>query len=202
MRWSVCFISVLLLMWPTRGCAQFVIQNAGNMGVLSAGAGLDYGRHRQWETYLLMGYIPKHQSSRGKLTMTLKQNYIPWSINMSRLLPAATSQQAEHWSIEPLTASIYLNTIFGNEFWMTEPDRYPDGYYGSINSRLRLNIALGQRVTWHIPRKSGKRSRSISLFYEVSTCDLYLSAKFEDGSIPLKDIIGLSVGLKLDLSHE
>lgn len=37
----------------------FVVQNAGNMGVLSIGTGWSYGHHH-WETQLLWGYIPKH----------------------------------------------------------------------------------------------------------------------------------------------
>ena len=85
--------------WAALIPTQFVIQNAGNMGVISAGIGWHYGKQRQWETHLLWGYIPKHQSTRGKLTMTLKENYIPWSIDLKR-----------GWSIEPLSASIYLNT--------------------------------------------------------------------------------------------
>ena len=60
--------------WAALIPTQFIIQNAGNMGVVSAGLGWDYGNRRQWETDLLFGYIPAHQSTRGKLTMTLKQN--------------------------------------------------------------------------------------------------------------------------------
>ena len=119
--------------WAALIPTQFVIQNAGNMGVISAGIGWHYGKYRQWETHLLWGYIPKHQSTRGKLTMTLKENYIPWSIDLKR-----------GWSIEPLSASIYLNTVYGHEFWKSQPNRYPDDYYQFMSTKFRLNIALGQ----------------------------------------------------------
>ncbi len=119
--------------WAALIPTQFVIQNAGNMGVISAGIGWHYGKQRQWETHLLWGYIPKHQSTRGKLTMTLKENYIPWSIDLKR-----------GWSIEPLSASIYLNTVYGHEFWKSQPNRYPDDYYQFMSTKFRLNIALGQ----------------------------------------------------------
>lgn len=172
--------------WAALIPTQFVIQNAGNMGVISAGIGWHYGKYRQWETHLLWGYIPKHQSTRGKLTMTLKENYIPWSIDLKR-----------GWSIEPLSASIYLNTVYGHEFWKSQPNRYPDDYYQFMSTKFRLNIALGQQITWQIPTEKRRRHQSITLFYELSTCDLYIRSKVLEHSIPLKDIVGLSIGVKL-----
>ena len=174
--------------WAALIPTQFVIQNAGNMGMVSAGIGWHYGKRRQWETHLLWGYIPKHESTRGKLTMTLKENYIPWSIDLKR-----------GWSIEPLSASIYLNTntVYGHEFWKSQPNRYPDDYYQFMSTKFRLNIALGQQITWQIPTEKRRRHQSVTLFYEVSTCDLYIRAKVLEHSIPLKDIIGLSIGVKL-----
>lgn len=182
--------------WAALIPMQLVIQNAGNMGAISAGIGWNYGKRKQWETDLLFGYIPKHQSSRGKLTTTLKENYIPWSINLANIFPNATDKITHQMSIEPLTASIYLNTVYGHEFWKSQPGRYPDKYYEFMSTKFRLNIALGQRVTFQIPKSKRWRSKSISLFYEISTCDLYIRAKFQDGSIPLKDMLGMSIGIK------
>ena len=39
--------------------------------------------------------------------------------------------------------------------------------------------------------------KSMSLFYEISTCDLYIRNKIEDSYLPLKDMIGLSIGIKI-----
>lgn len=171
--------------WAALIPTHFVIQNAGNMGALSAGIGWDYGNRKQWETDLLVGYIPKHQSSRAKMTMTLKENYLPWSISLKR-----------GWSIEPLSASVYINTVYGDEFWKSQPGRYPSKYYNFMSTKFRLNIAVGQRATLQIPQNKRWRSKSISLFYEVGTCDLYLRAKYFDRNVPLKDVLGLSIGLK------
>lgn len=179
--------------WAALIPTQFVIQNAGNMGVLSAGIGWNYGKRQQWETDLLVGFIPKHQSTRSKVTFTLKENYIPWSIALDH---STTKKNAGLWSVEPLTASIYLNTVYGHEFWKSQPSRYPDKYYEFMSTKFRLNIALGQRVTFQIPQSKRRRNKSVSLFYEVSSCDLYIRSKFQDGSVPLKDILGLSFGLK------
>ena len=171
--------------WASLIPNQLVIQNAGNMGILSAGTGWGYGR-QHWETHLLWGYIPAHQSTRGKLTMTVKENYLPWSIDLKH-----------GWAVEPLSASVYLNTIYGHEFWKSQPGRYPDKYYEFMSTKFRLNAALGQRISWEIPSNRRKYAKSVTLFYEVSSCDLYIRAKFQDGSVPLKDILGLSIGVKL-----
>lgn len=114
---------------PTHTKVQF----AGNMGLLSFGTGWDYGKKNQWETDVFLGFIPKYDSKRTKVTMTLKQNYMPWSLNLGR-----------GFSTEPLTCGIYFNTVFGNEFWVHEPDRYPKGYYG-FSSKIRSHIFLGQQ---------------------------------------------------------
>ena len=182
--------------WASLIPNQFVIQNAGNMGVLSVGTGWGYG-HGHWETHLLFGYIPKRQSTRGKLTMTLKENYIPWNLLLSAPQNESDDFLKRGWTLNPLTASIYVNTVYGHEFWKSQPGRYPAKYYEFMSTKFRLNVAFGQRITWEIPRNRRKYAKSISLFYEVSSCDLYIRAKFQDSSIPLKDIIGLSLGVKL-----
>lgn len=180
--------------WAALIPTQVVIQKAGNMGLYSVGMGWDYGRHEQWETDLLVGYIPKHNSTRGKLTMTLKENYIPWSITLT---PQSAYKKNGRWSLEPFTSSIYINTVFGHEFWKSQPSQYPDGYYQLLSTRFRLNMAFGQRVTFEIPNKKRSFSKSISFFYEVGTCDLYVRAMFQDSSVKLKNVLGLSIGMKL-----
>lgn len=172
--------------WESLIPKHIVIQNAGNMGALSVGTGWDYGKNKQWETQLLFGYVPKHQTPRAKLTMTVKENYVPFNINLNNA-----------FYVSPLTASIYINTIYGHEFWKSQPDRYPKGYYDFMSTKFRINIAVGQRITWRIPYDKRRNSKSISLFYEVSTCDLYIRSKIVDGNVPLKDILGLSLGIKM-----
>lgn len=178
--------------WASLIPTHFVIQNAGNMGVISLGVGWSYGKNRKWETELLFGYIPRHDSSRGKLTTTLKGNYIPWRIDLNpSSAPADT-----HWKFEPLTVSLYLNTVYGHEFWKSQPSRYPDKYYEFMSTKFRLNLALGQRITLKIPENKRKLHNRISLFYEVGTCDLYIRSLFQGQDVSIGDILGLSIGMK------
>lgn len=163
------------------------IQFAGNMGLISFGTGWDYGKRNQWETDIFFGILPKFQSKRTKLTFTLKQNYMPWSINLGKQL-----------SVEPLSCGMYLNTVFGDEFWVNEPDRYPEGYYG-FSSKVRIHIFLGQRITYDIDPKRRFTAKEITFFYELSTSDLYVVSAFNNKYLKPKDYLSLSFGIKLQL---
>lgn len=164
------------------------IQFAGNMGLISLGTGWDYGKHNQWETDLFLGILPKYESKRTKLTLTLKQNYMPWSLQISE----------SRFSVEPLSCGMYLNTVFGEEFWVNEPDRYPKGYYG-FSSKIRIHVFMGQRVTYDIDPKRRFTAKAITFFYELSTCDLYVISAFTNKYLKPKDYLSLSFGLKLQL---
>ena len=165
---------------PTHSKIQF----AGNMGLLSFGTGWDYGKHNQWETDLLLGFLPKYSSKKAKITMTLKQNYMPWSLDLGK-----------GFSTEPLSCGLYLNTVFGDQFWVHEPDRYPKGYYG-FSSKVRIHIYLGQRLTYEIDPRRRFLAKSVTLFYELSTCDLYLISAVTNNYLRPRDYLSLSFGLK------
>lgn len=170
--------------WEKLIPTQTKIQYAGGMGLLSAGIGWDYGKHSQWESDVFLGFIPKYDSKRAKTTITLKQSYIPWSLNIKN-----------GFSIEPLSCGLYFNSVFGDEFWVREPDRYPKGYYG-FSTKIRTHIFLGQRFTYLINPEKRYRSKSISLFYELNTCDLYLISAITNNYLRPRDYLGLSFGLK------
>lgn len=168
---------------PTHTKVQF----AGNMGLLSFGTGWDYGKKNQWETDIFLGFIPKYDSKRAKITMTVKQNYMPWSLHLGK-----------GFSTEPLTCGFYFNTVFGDEFWVHEPDRYPKGYY-NFSSKVRSHIFLGQRLTYDIDPHQRYRAKAITVFYELSTCDLYLISAVTNHYLRPRDYLSLSFGVKLQL---
>lgn len=169
---------------PTHTKLQF----AGNMGLFSIGTGWDYGRRNQWETDLLVGFVPKYQSDKAKVTFTVKQNYIPWSLQIKQ----------SRFSVEPLTCGLYFNTVFGDDFWVSEPDRYPKGYYG-FSSKIRTHVFLGQRLTYDIDPQHRFTAKAITVFYEISTCDLYIVSAFTNHYLKPKDYLSLSFGVKLQL---
>lgn len=114
-------------------------------------------------------------------------DYLPWSFNLGK-----------GFSTEPLSCGMYFNTVFGNEFWVHEPDRYPKGYYG-FSSKLRAHVFLGQRFTYDIDPQQRHTAKAITFFYELSTCDLYLISAVTNGYLRPRDYLSLSFGLKLQL---
>lgn len=141
----------------------------------------------QWETQILWGFIPRYSSSHVHLTNTLKQNYIPWSVSFNNVV-----------SLEPLLSSVYLNTVYGHEFWRSQPGRYPDKYYEALSTKFRLNVAVGQQLTFSFnPEKT--YFKRVKLFYEIGSCDLYIRSLFMGTDISFWDILGLSLGIKLEM---
>jgi len=173
-------------LWKSLMPTYSKIQYAGGMGLLNFGMGWSYGKRDQWETDVFLGFIPKYSSDNTKITMTLKQNFIPWR-----------KQLNESVAFEPLECGLYFNTVFSDEFWTSEPDRYPKGYYG-FSTRVRTHIFLGQRWKFTIPDKKRIFAKSITAFYEISTCDLYIVSAFIN-NLGIDDYLRLSFGLKFDI---
>lgn len=173
--------------WQCLIPSYYKIQYAGNMGLLSFGTGWAYGKNRQWETDLFIGFIPKYESDKVKVTLTVKQNFIPWKLDVGK-----------YFSFEPLACGIYLNTILSNQFWVRQPERYPKGYYW-FATKLRPNIYIGQRFTFNISPDKRFIAKAITVFYEISTCDYYILSHIGNSGYPLHDLISLSFGVKFQI---
>jgi hypothetical protein len=167
---------------PTHIKAQY----AGGMGFLSLGYGWDYGRKCQWETDMLVGVLPKGYADHTHITLTLKQNYIPWSIRC-----------CERFAIEPFSCGLYLSIISGQDYWMHEPIRYPHRDYYRFSSRLRAFLYAGQRITCYT--RGNSLLQSVTLYYELSANDLDIVSKCTNHSLKLSDITYFSAGLRFQL---
>lgn len=161
------------------------VQYAGSMGLFSLGVGWDYGRKKQWESEFMFGLIPRFSSNKAKVTFTLKQNYAPWEVSLGG-----------KWWLEPLVTGLYMNTVLSDEFWVKEPERYPSNYY-KFSTRIRFHVFEGQRVAIDLGPHSP--FRRITMFYELSTCDLYLISKATNKYVKVWDILSLSFGVKLHI---
>ncbi|MBC5622062.1 MULTISPECIES: hypothetical protein [Butyricimonas] len=161
------------------------LQFAGSIGLLSAGMGWDYGRQRQWETEFMFGFVPGFSSNKTKVTLTLKQNYVPWEVSLGK-----------NWVLEPLETGLFVNTVLASDFWVKEPEKYPNNYY-KFSTRVRFHAFLGQRIALNM--KENFPFRRITVYYELSTCDLYLISKFTNQYVKMVDILSLSFGLKFHI---
>lgn len=139
--------------WQSFIPTHLKLQYAGSMGFLSIGTGWDYGKKKQWETDLIVGYVPPAASDKAKVTFTVKQNYIPWKIPLRN----------DKFFFEPLTTGLYVNTISGRDFWSTEPEHYPNGYY-NMSTKVRFHIFLGERFTYRVPPERRWYFKEITFF--------------------------------------
>lgn len=166
---------------------QTTMQFAGSIGAYAIGLGWHYGRKQQWETELLFGYVPKKNGGEEHFTFTAKQRYVPWRLPLS-----------SRWAVEPLTTGFFINSIFGEGFWDKEPSKYTHGYYG-FSTKIRYNIFVGQRVVYNIPTRHRRFNRSITFYYELSTCDLYVVSAVPNKNVGLGDILSLALGVKMEM---
>ena len=171
----------------SRGLARIAphavrVQTAGNMGMVALGPTWLYGKNHQWETSILLGYTPKQHNAKSLTTLTLKEDFTPWSIGKNKV------------KFQPLSAGTYLNIALGNDFWDKQPKRYPKGYYW-FSTRLRPNFYLGERLRINNPVKP---FAAASIFYEISTCDYYLIQGVKNHWVTPDKYLTLSLGLQLE----
>lgn len=164
------------------------IQFAGNMGMFSAGPCWIYGREH-WETALLFGFVPRHQARHGMMTMTIKEDYIPWSIHFHG--------KRRDIDFQPLATGIYFNTVFDHKFWTKQPDRYPKGYYW-FSTRMRPNIYIGERLKLHIPYQRRRFGCAVSLFYEISASDFDIIQQVQNSYLTPGKYLTLSLGIQVE----
>lgn len=170
--------------WHSLTPRRVVVQYAGGIGLFSAGLGWMYGKNNSWETDCMLGYVPPYSTGRGKLTFTARETYVPFNFKVYGDV-----------SYQPLAVAMYFNVITGHEFWMSEPVRYPNKYYG-FSSGVRAGISLGQRFRFQIPEAKRRRFREVVFYYDFNACDLDIASFSTNRYVSLWDIINISLGLK------
>jgi hypothetical protein len=160
------------------------LQYAGGMGLLSAGAGWEYGGKKRLETDMFIGFLPRYSTDKIKWTFTLKEIYTPWIITLKK-----------NFLLEPLSFGLYANVVLNEQFWLAEPDKYPDWYY-AFSTKLRFHVFLGQRVRYRFPPDKRFIWESIALFYELSSNDLYIVSAVTNRHLKPDDYLRLSFGIK------
>lgn len=175
-------------LWARLTPQYLKVQYAGSIGLISIGTGWDYGKRDRWETDVLLGFTPKYEDKRIKVTLTLREQFTPWSIPLKR---------APRWSIEPLTCGLFMSTTFDKRFWAHEPGRYPSGYYG-FSTKIRFNLFLGQQCTVNIAQRKALH-RAVSFYYQLSISELNLVSAWGNSYLRPSDYLSLAFGLKLHL---
>lgn len=163
-----------------------IVQWAGNIGFLSAGIGWDYGKNDQWETHMLLGYLPSFVMSDDMLSFSLRENLLPWQVNLS-----------ERYSFTPAVFSLTANTVLNHEFWYREKKINGEDSYYRFSSKFRIHLGFSSRINLKIPESKRQLGESLSLYYELSTYDLaIISALSNRKEHRIQDIVALGVGVQ------
>lgn len=163
--------------------SSYLTQVAGGVGLVSVGAGWDYGKNDRWATDVLIGFVPKYDTDRAKITFTVRQGLTPWSLRLN-----------QSFEYQPLRTGLYLSTTAGNQFWFENPDKYPGNYY-TFSTKLRSYIYVGQSFSYTLPRHFGK-FRLVDFYYDVHASDMMVISRIQNRTLAGFDYMGLALGLK------
>ena len=163
--------------------SNYILQAAGGIGLISAGFGWDYSKNKRWSTDILVGFVPKYETDNIKLTLTLKQTYSPFRLELNK-----------SFDFHPLRLGLYASTTSGRQFWFSEPDKYPSNYY-TFSTKLRFNIFLGQDFDYKLPFNDFYFDW-IKLYYDVHASDFNLIARIQNQYLKNLRYVSLAIGAK------
>jgi len=159
------------------------LQYAGGIGFMSIGVGYTLFKNRL-DVTMFYGYVPKVFSITNlhSISLQLTGKLLKFDIN-------------ENIQILPLNFGWYAHHTFGEEFWITLPDKYSKGYYWWSPGR-NAGIFIGGEIKTKL--FASKMPASGTAFYaRIGSRGLYLASKFGNSSIPLKDILELGFGIAI-----
>lgn len=170
---------------------MITFQYAGNIAWCSVGVGWESLSKRSL-TEALIGYVPSHHATQSLTTVTLRQYYTPWEVEIP--LPFITKGNL---NFRPLTAGILVNAVlFDGDFWMREPTSHYGGEYYRFTTRVRLAFSLGQRLTYEFPEHWKGWGESAELYYDFSANELSIISAVPNQRISISDILSLGFGAR------
>jgi len=167
----------LIRLLPDHLNAQF----AGGIGFVSVGAGYETRNHR-WHGDFYYGYVPESVGGIEIHSVTAK---LTWA--------AASSQLRKDVRVDWVTAGVLANYVFGKQYFLFDPDRYPYSYYG-FPTAAHIGMSVGSAV-YH-----GR----FGLYYELGTTDRFVVSYIRNThSLSFFDIMHLGIGMKYSiLGHD
>jgi hypothetical protein len=158
------------------------LQYAGGIGFLSLGAGYTFIQQRL-DISFFYGYVPKGMSihSLHSISIQLTAKFLKYKVKNVEILP--------------LNFGWYVHHTFGNQFWVTLPDKYTKGYYWWSPGRT-AGIFLGGEIKTKLFVKNTPAAGT-AFYVRLGSRGLYIASKFGNATIPLKDILKLGLGIAI-----
>jgi hypothetical protein len=179
-RDSTRVLSVFHLTRPWYVPDYFPFQYAGNIGLISAGAGYVFAKDR-YQLSLVYGYTPKSIAGVTIHTLTARNVFHLYRIHLG-----------ERQTLLPY-AALGLSFEIGGRSFFTSPSNMPPGYYKFPKSvHVIPGAGLKLRYLSKLPSIS-----ALEFFGEVSTVDAYVWYKIISDEVSMSQILSLSVGIHL-----
>lgn len=158
------------------------LQTAGNVGMIALGPGWSFW-DRRIDLDLLLGWVPPIDGGESLFSATLKLTFWPTSLDLG-----------ETWRLRPISAGAFLNFSFGDGYFITQPDRYPDDYY-RFSTAIRTGAFLGGSVGRTLPIDWLDRA---DLYWELGFTDAELVIALKNSaSRPIADVLHLALGVSV-----
>ncbi|NOQ26347.1 MAG: hypothetical protein GQ564_13365 [Bacteroidales bacterium] len=157
------------------------LQFAGGIGFLSTGIGYTFFKQKL-DVSFFYGYVPEYFTADDLHGISFQLT--------AKLFKFKAFKNIE---ILPLNLGWFAHHTFGNEFWVTLPDNYPDNYYWWSPGRI-AGVFIGGEIKTKLFANITPASGT-AFYARIGTRGLYLASKFENSSIPITDIIELGFGV-------
>lgn len=149
-------------------------QFAGNLGLISAGAGYNFPDSR-FLTDINLGYLPKHINGVRVITFSIKPSF--------DLIKGKVKSTDAAWYL-----GIALNYSIGRNIHGSMPDYYPLDYYRP--NAFHFNPFTGGRMSLN-----SKKKNNLFIFAELGTVDYEMWFALINRNIYITDIVNLAVGI-------
>jgi hypothetical protein len=162
---------------------HIALQYAGSIGYTSVGFGYDL--FKKTELSFHYGYVPEVKGGELHI-VALKFQYKPFNIHLTKGLV--------FHPINPVVFASY--TMARNFSFGFDADQYPKGYY-FWSPALREHLGVSTEL--EILGDKSSRIKSISLYTEANTNDLYMVSWYENRTTtPVTKIFRLGFGIKMN----
>jgi hypothetical protein len=159
------------------------MQFAGNIGVVSVGAGYQLF-DKVLYSELLYGYVPESVSKADKIHL----------ITIKNTFPVFRKEIAKNLTITPIAG--FTTTIdIGTTTFTTLPSKYPDDYY--VPTAFHFTLFGGVMI--HKDFINSKMTNGVDFYVEMGTVETYLWYGITSKEVGLSDIFSTSIGINFYL---
>ena len=189
-----CTLLIFVLCFGVRANAQqflipdeLILQHAGSIGYVSAGAGYKLFNNERGNLDLLYGYVPK--SKGGTLhIITAKFAYKPFVINVNKL-----------GKIYPFNPGLFFTYTAHPDLQLKfSKDNWPKGYY-YWSEAIRPHLSFSNELELTKPRFiKAAGLKSLSVYSEFNSNEWYLVNYFQNvPEVSVKDVFKLGIGVRM-----